>query len=193
MFTSQQILTPSGSFLSLIPFLSTHLSRAAPTPLPGRCYSLVMPKKSAGLLLFRIRSCKPEVLLVHLGGPFWSKKDDGAWFVPKGEIQPGEDELSAAQREFKEETGFDPKGPFIPLGRVKQKSGKTVVAWAFEDDCEPSKLKSNTFQMEWPPRSGKQQEFPEVDRAAFFTLDAAREKIHPSEAPFLTRLASLNR
>jgi predicted NUDIX family NTP pyrophosphohydrolase len=148
-----------------------------------------MPKKSAGLLLFRIRSGRLEVLLVHLGGPFWSKKDDGAWFVPKGEILPGENELAAAQREFKEETGFDSQGPFIPLGTVKQKSGKTVAAWAFEGDCGPSKLKSNTFQMEWPPRSGKQREFSEVDRAAFFTLDAAREKIHPAEAPFLTRLA----
>lgn len=148
-----------------------------------------MPKKSAGLLLFRIRSGQLEVLLVHLGGPFWSKKDNGAWFVPKGEILPGEDELSAAQREFKEETGFDPHGPFFPLGSVKQKSGKTVVAWAFEGDCDPSEFRSNTFQMEWPPRSGEQQEFPEVDRAAFFTLDAARKKIHPSESPFLTRLA----
>jgi predicted NUDIX family NTP pyrophosphohydrolase len=148
-----------------------------------------MPKKSAGLLLFRIRSGRLEVLLVHLGGPFWSKKNKGAWFVPKGEILPGEDELAAAQREFKEEAGFDPHGPFVPLGSVKHKSGKTVVAWAFEGDCDPSQLKSNSFQMEWPPRSGKQQEFPEVDRAAFFPLDQAREKIHLAEAPFLTRLA----
>jgi predicted NUDIX family NTP pyrophosphohydrolase len=150
-----------------------------------------MPKKSAGLLLFRIHSGRVEGLLVHLGGPFWSKKENGAWFVPKGEILPGEDELAAAQREFKEETGFDPHGPFIPLGSVKHKSGKTVVAWAFEGDCDPAKLKSNTFQMEWPPRSGEQQEFPEVDRAAFFPLDQAQEKIHPAESPFLTRLASL--
>jgi len=147
-----------------------------------------MPKKSAGLLLFRIRSGRLEVLLVHLGGPFWSRKENGAWFVPKGEILAGEDELAAAQREFKEETGFYPQDPFVPLVSVKQKSGKTVVAWAFEGDCDPSQLKSNTFQMEWPPRSCKQQEFPEVDRAAFFSLDAAREKIHPSEAPFLARL-----
>lgn len=157
----------------------------------ARCYSRRMPKKSAGLLRFRIRAGKLEVLLVHLGGPFWSKKDAGAWFVPKGEIQPGEDELAAAQREFREETGFDPMGPYIPIGEVKQKSGKTVVAWAFESDCDPSKLKSNTFQMEWPPRSGKQREFPEVDRAAFFPLDQAHEKIHPSVAAFLSRLASL--
>jgi predicted NUDIX family NTP pyrophosphohydrolase len=152
-----------------------------------------MPKKSAGLLLFRISSGRLEVLLVHLGGPFWSKKENGAWFVPKGEILPGEDELAAALREFKEETGFDPHGPFVSLGSVKQKSGKTVVAWAFEGDCDPSKLKSNTFQMEWPPRSGKHQEFPEVDRAAFFPLDAAGEKIHPSEVPFLACLAALNK
>jgi predicted NUDIX family NTP pyrophosphohydrolase len=150
-----------------------------------------MPKKSAGLLLFRNRSGLLEVLLVHLGGPFWSKKDKGAWFVPKGEILPGEDEFAAAQREFKEETGFDPHGPFVTLGSVKQKSGKTIVAWAFEGDCDPSQLKSNTFQMEWPPRSGKQREFPEVDRAAFFTLEQAREKIHPAEAPFLTRSAEI--
>jgi predicted NUDIX family NTP pyrophosphohydrolase len=148
-----------------------------------------MPKKSAGLLMFRTRSDRVEVLLVHLGGPFWSKKDNGAWFVPKGEILPGEDELVAAQREFREETSFDPNGPFFPLGSVKQKSGKTVVAWAFEGDCDPSQLNSNTFQMEWPPRSAKQQQFPEVDRAAFFSLEEAHEKTHPAESPFLTRLA----
>jgi predicted NUDIX family NTP pyrophosphohydrolase len=150
-----------------------------------------MPKKSAGLLMFRHRSGQIEVLLVHLGGPFWKKKDESGWFVPKGE--PGEDELAAAQREFKEETGFDPQGPFLPLGSAKQKSGKMVAAWAFEGDCDPAQLKSNTFPVEWPPRSGKQQEFPEVDRAAFFPLDQAREKIHPSEAPFLSRLIELRR
>lgn len=150
-----------------------------------------MAKKSAGLILFRVRNRGLEVLLVHLGGPFWSKKHNGAWFFPKGEILPGEVDLAAGQREFTEETGFDPKGPFVPLGSVKHKGGKTVVAWAFEGDCDPSKLKSNTFQIEWPPRSGKQKEFPEVDRAAFFTLEEAREKIHPAESPFLTRLAQL--
>jgi len=147
-----------------------------------------MAKKSAGLVMYRMRDGALQVLLVHLGGPFWAKKDAGAWFIPKGEIEPGEDELAAAQREFEEETGFKPTGPFVALGSVKQKGGKVVTGWAFEGDCDPSALKSNTFAIEWPPRSGKQREFPEVDRAAFFTLDAAREKIHPAEFELLTRL-----
>jgi predicted NUDIX family NTP pyrophosphohydrolase len=157
-----------------------------------------MAKKSAGLAMYRICGGALEVLLVHLGGPFWAKKDKGAWFLPKGEIAPGEDELSAARREFKEETGFKlasptggPAGPFLALGSVKQKGGKVVTAWAFEGDCDPSALKSNTFTMEWPPRSGKQREFPEVDRAAFFTLDAARDKIHPAEFELLERLQAV--
>ena len=148
-----------------------------------------MAKRSAGLAMYRIRSSALEILLVHLSGPFWAKKDAGAWFIPKGEIAPGEDELAAARREFHEETGFKAAGPFISLGSVKHKSGKSVTAWAFQGDCDPSALKSNTFKMEWPPRSGKQQEFPEVDRAAFFTLDAAREKMHPAEFEFFLRLA----
>jgi len=147
-----------------------------------------MAKKSAGLVMYRIRGGALEVLLVHLGGPFWAKKDAGAWFIPKGEIEPGEDELAAAQREFEEETGFKPSRPFIALGSVKQKGGKVVTAWAFEGDCDSAALKSNTFKMEWPPRSGKQREFPEVDRAAFFTIEAAREKIHPAEFELLGRL-----
>ena len=147
-----------------------------------------MAKKSAGLVMYRIRGGALEVLLVHLGGPFWAKKDAGAWFIPKGEIEPGEDELAAAQREFEEETGFKPAGPFIALGSVRQKGGKVVTAWAFEGNCDPAALKSNTFKMEWPPRSGKQREFPEVDRAAFFTIEAAREKIHPAEFELLGRL-----
>lgn len=148
-----------------------------------------MPKTSAGLVMHRMRDGKLEVLLVHLGGPFWAKKDQGAWFIPKGEIASGEDELAAAKREFQEETGLKAEGEFMPLGSVKHKSGKTVIAWAFEGDCEPAALKSNTFTMEWPPRSGKQREFPEVDRAAFFTMEAAREKIHPAEFELLARLA----
>ena len=140
--------------------------------------------------MYRVRDGKLEVLLVHLGGPFWTKKDAGAWFVPKGEVEPGEDELDAAKREFKEETGFDPSDELQPLGSVKHKSGKTVTAWAFEGDCDPATLKSNTFTVEWPPRSGKQREFPEIDRADFFTVDAAREKIHPAEFEFLARLDS---
>jgi len=147
-----------------------------------------MAKKSAGLVMYRIRGGALEVLLVHLGGPFWARKDAGAWFIPKGEIDPGEDEFSAAKREFEEETGFKPVGPFLTLGSVRHKSGKTVTAWAFEGDCDPSALKSNTFEMEWPPRSGKQSEFPEVDRAAFFTLDAASEKMHAAEFEFFVRL-----
>jgi predicted NUDIX family NTP pyrophosphohydrolase len=149
-----------------------------------------MAKKSAGLLMYRVRDAKLEVLLVHLGGPFWAKKDAGAWFVPKGEVEPGEDELDAAKREFKEETGFDPGERLQSLGSVKHKSGKTVTAWAFEGDCDPAALKSSTFTLEWPPRSGKQREFPEIDRAAFFTIEAAREKIHPAEFEFVARLDS---
>jgi predicted NUDIX family NTP pyrophosphohydrolase len=153
--------------------------------------SSIMSKVSAGLVMYRQRSTQLEVLLVHLGGPFWAKKDAGAWFVPKGEINPGEDELAAAKREFAEETGLQPAGTFLPLGSVKHKSGKTVLAWAFEGDCDPSALRSNTFQMEWPPRSGKTKEFPEIDRADFFTIDAAREKMHPAEFAFLPCLADL--
>jgi predicted NUDIX family NTP pyrophosphohydrolase len=148
-----------------------------------------MAKTSAGLLMYRKRDGRLEVLLVHPGGPFWKKKDQGAWFVPKGEIEPGEDELAAARREFEEETGLKPAGEFMPLGTVKHKSGKVVVAWAFEGDCDPSSLRSNTFTIEWPPRSGKQQEFPEVDRAEFFTAEAAKEKMIPAEFEFLLRLA----
>ena len=147
-----------------------------------------MAKKSAGLVMYRIRGGALEVLLVHLGGPLWGKKDAGAWFVPKGEIEPGEDEFAAAQREFEEETGFKSTDPFLALGSVKHKSGKTVTAWAFEGDCDPAALRSNTFKMEWPPRSGKHHEFPEVDRAAWFTIEAAREKIHPAEFELLDRL-----
>ena len=156
-------------------------------PVAG-CYAVRMARKSAGLVMYRIRGGALEVLLVHLGGPFWAKKDAGAWFIPKGEIDPGEDELAAARREFEEETGFKPVGPFLTLGSVRHKSGKTVTAWAFEGDCDPSALKSDTFKIEWPPRSGKQSEFPEVDRAAFFSLDAAREKMHPAEFEFFVRL-----
>jgi len=150
-----------------------------------------MAKVSAGLVMFRRRNPQLEVLLVHLGGPFWAKKDVGAWFIPKGEINPGEAELAAAQREFEEETGLKPSEPFLSLGNVKHKSGKNVSAWAFEGDCDPAVLRSNTFQMEWPPRSGKMREFPEIDRAQFFTIEAAREKMHPTEFEFLPRLTKL--
>src|ERR1700752_3937784 len=147
-----------------------------------------MGKVSAGLLMYRMRDGQYEVLLVHLGGPFWAKKDAGAWFIPKGEVNPGEDELAAAQREFEEETGLRPGPEFLPLGSVKHKSGKKVTAWAFAGDCDPASLRSNTFQMEWPPRSGKTKEFPEIDRAAFFLVEAARNKMHPAEFDFVSRL-----
>ena len=118
--------------------------------------------------MYRVRNHRLEVLLVHLGGPFWAKKEAGAWFIPKGEVAPSEDEFAAAKREFQEETGFEPHGNFISLGSVKHKGGKTVHAWAFEGDCDPSSIRSNTFSMEWPPRSGNKQDFPEIDRCAVF-------------------------
>jgi predicted NUDIX family NTP pyrophosphohydrolase len=144
---------------------------------------------SAGLLLFRRRKGKLEVLLVHPGGPFFAGKDEGAWSIPKGEALPGEDLLARARTEFEEELGVQPLGNCIELGWVKQKGGKTVHAWAFEGDLPDSfQLKSNTFDMEWPPRSGKLRRFPEVDRAEFFGEEIARRKINPAQAIFLDRL-----
>jgi predicted NUDIX family NTP pyrophosphohydrolase len=150
-----------------------------------------MPKISAGLLLYRLRNGQFEVLLVHPGGPFWRKKDEGAWSLPKGEVGSGEDPLGAARREVQEETGFTAGEPFRPLHPVRQKSGKWVHAWACEGDCDTAALKSNTFSMEWPPKSGRQQEFPEVDRAEFFTVPQARQKISPHQLPLLDELAGL--
>jgi len=150
-----------------------------------------MAKTSAGVLLYRRRHGELEVLLVHLGGPFWAKKDAGAWFLPKGEVNPGEEELAAARREFAEETGLTADGDLKELGSVRHKSGKKVSAWAMEGDCDPASLRSNTFEMEWPPKSGKKKEFPEIDRAGFFGVEAAREKMHPTEFPFVERLAVL--
>ena len=141
---------------------------------------------SAGLLMYRFRGGTLEVLLVHLGGPFWTRKDQ--WFIPKGALEAGEGELAAAMREFAEETGINPKPPFLELGSVQHKSGKRVIAWAFAGDADPGAARSNTFRMEWPPRSGKFQEFPEIDRAEFFDADAARVKMHPAEFEFLPRL-----
>lgn len=143
--------------------------------------------------MYRVRGRRVEVLLVHPGGPFWKKKDAGAWSIPKGEISPGEDGLDTARREFSEETGLSPEGQFFPLGQVVQKGGKTVRAWAFECDCDPAALKSNTFTMEWPPRSGKIQEFPEIDRAAFFTLEEARDRMNPAQAALLDTLERVTR
>ena len=150
-----------------------------------------MPKPSAGLLLFRHGAAGVEVLLVHPGGPFFVRKDDGVWSIPKGEYEPDETPLDAARREFEEETGFQADGDFEPLGEVKLKNGKIVTAWAIEGDANPTELHSNDFTLEWPPRSGRQQQFPEVDRAGWFPLDAARVKIYPAQEPFLDRLANL--
>jgi predicted NUDIX family NTP pyrophosphohydrolase len=147
-----------------------------------------MSKMSAGLLLFREVSNNLEVLLVHPGGPFWAKKDDGAWSIPKGEFGDGEDPLAAARREFEEELGAVVDGEFIPLDAVKQPGGKVVHAWAVRGDFDLSGLRSNTFSMEWPPRSGRQREFPEVDRAGWFGIDGARTKILKGQAPLLDRL-----
>lgn len=147
-----------------------------------------MAKNSAGLLMYRYREGELEVFLVHPGGPFWAKKDSGSWSIPKGEFKPGEDPLASAQREFREETGFDAKGEFVPLQAAKQPSGKIVHAWAVEGDCDAERIKSNTFSLEWPPNSGKRQDFPEVDRAGWFTMDAARSKIVKGQIAFLDEL-----
>ncbi len=147
-----------------------------------------MPERSAGLLMYRRRGGRLEVFLVHPGGPLWAKKDEGAWSVPKGLYEEGEDPLEAARREFTEETGFPVTGELLPLGMVKMKSGKTVAAWAFEGDADPAALESNTFEMEWPPRSGRIQKFPEVDRGAWFPLEEARVKIVKGQRPLLDRL-----
>jgi predicted NUDIX family NTP pyrophosphohydrolase len=147
-----------------------------------------MATASAGLLLYRMTKGEPEVLLVHPGGPFWAKKDDGAWSIPKGLTDKDEDPLAAAAREFEEETGFRPTGHFIPLGDFRQPGGKTVSAWAVEGDLDLKYFKSNTFAMEWPPRSGRMQEFPEADRAAWFTLEEASRKILKGQRPMLAVL-----
>jgi predicted NUDIX family NTP pyrophosphohydrolase len=146
---------------------------------------------SAGLLMFRRRRNKLEVLLAHPGGPFHVHKDDGAWTIPKGEAAPGEDLLTRAQIEFEEEVGFRPKNvrDYIELGSIVQKGGKTVHGWAFEGDLPKSfECKSNLFEMEWPPHSGKRKQFPEIDRAEFFTEAIARQKLKPTQVPFLDRL-----
>jgi len=148
-------------------------------------------KTSAGLLMFRRRGGEPEVLLVHPGGPFWAHKDDGAWSIPKGEVEAGEDLLASARREFAEETGFRVEGPFIPLAPLRQPSGKVVHAWAIEGDADPERLRSNVVSLEWPPKSGRRREFPEVDRAGWFSLGQAAQKILPGQCGFLLELARL--
>lgn len=148
-----------------------------------------MRKLSAGILMYRGEGPSLELLLVHPGGPFWAKKDLGAWSIPKGEYVDGEDPLAVARREFEEELGSKPpNGEFLVLGELKQPSRKLITAFAIEGDFDPGTLSSNDFEMEWPPKSGLTQSFPEVDRAAWFSPDAARKKIHPGQAPFVDRL-----
>lgn len=152
-----------------------------------------MPRISAGLLMYRIRDGALQVLLAHPGGPLFRNKDDGAWSIPKGEIESDEDLLAAAQREFEEETSVRPTGPFVALAPIKQKGGKIVHAWAFEGDCDPQAIKSNMFTMEWPPRSGRQMEFPEIDRADFFDMGTAQQKIKAAQWDLVLELESLLR
>ena len=147
-----------------------------------------MPKRSAGLLMFRKLNDKLEVFLVHPGGPLWAWKDKGAWTIPKGEYEENEDPLGAARREFEEETGFPATGDLVDLGSIKQKGGKLVTAWAFQGDCHPAKLMSNTCEIEWPPRSGHRLEIPEVDRGQWFSMNEASEYIREEQREFLSRL-----
>ena len=147
------------------------------------------PKQSAGLLMYRKSLNKIEVFLVHPGGPYWSKKDEGSWTIPKGEYESDEEPLAAAVREFQEETGFNASKPFLELGSVTQKSGKIVTAWAFEGDCDPTKLVSNTCEIEWPPRSKKKLVIPEIDRGDWFTLKRAKKAIRIEQRPLLEALS----
>ena len=146
---------------------------------------------SAGILMYRRGGSKLEVLLVHPGGPYWRRKDDGAWSVPKGEMNAGEDAGDAARREFTEETGLALTGPLEPLGEIRQRGGKRVIAFAVEGDIDAETIRSNTFEIEWPPKGGKMQAFPEIDRAQWFDLPAAHAKILESQRPLLDRLAEL--
>lgn len=149
-----------------------------------------MAKQSAGILLYRKTGDEYEVLLVHPGGPFWAKRDDGVWSIPKGELDEEEEPLAAAKRELAEELGQHvPKGELTPLGEAKQPSGKAVHIWALKADLDADKIKSNMFMIDWPPRSGKKMEIPEVDRASWFSLSAATIKLVPGQLPFLNRLA----
>jgi predicted NUDIX family NTP pyrophosphohydrolase len=150
-----------------------------------------MTKKSAGILMYRLRNEVLEVLLVHPGGPYWAKKDNGSWSIPKGEYTDTEDPFTVAKREYEEETSFQVDGDFIHLTPLKQPSGKIVSAWTVEGDCDASKIKSNTFLMEWPPRSGNKQEFPEVDRGEWFTIDTAKKKLLKGQVGFIDELCKL--
>jgi predicted NUDIX family NTP pyrophosphohydrolase len=150
-----------------------------------------MPRLSAGLLMYRANRGVVEVLLAHRGGPFFRSKDEGAWSIPKGEPEPDEDLLTTAQREFAEETGLTATGPFLPLNPIQQKGGKVVYAWAFKGDCDPAAIHSNTFRMEWPPKSGRQAEFPEIDRAEFFDMATALKKIKAGQERLIEELAAM--
>jgi len=152
-----------------------------------------MAKQSAGILLFRMKREQLEVFLVHPGGPFWIKKDAGAWSIPKGEIETGEEALQVAIREFKEETGQEIEGSFSELQPVKQKAGKIIKAWAVEGDIDENTIVSNTFEIEWPPGSGKKKIFPEVDKAQWFSLTEASEKINPGQLPLIEELQQIIR
>ena len=151
-----------------------------------------MPELSAGLVMFDVRD-QLKIFLVHPGGPYFKNKDQGWWSIPKGLIEPAEDFQSAAIREFQEETGISPKGPYLDLGSIRQKSGKTVFAWAFQgDSTQPIELKSNTFEIEWPPRSGRNQEFPEIDQAQWYLWESAVTKIMEAQVPLLQRLKQIS-
>lgn len=150
-------------------------------------------RQSAGLLLYRVRDGRLECLLAHPGGPLWSRRDTGAWSLPKGEIEPGETPIDVARREFREETGFDPPDPLDPpgwldLGEVRLRSGKVVRAWAAEGDLDPADARSEPFEMEWPPRSGRRASFPEIDHVAWFEPEEARRRLNPGQVPFVDRL-----
>lgn len=147
-----------------------------------------MPKRSAGLLMYRIDAGELQVLLAHPGGPYFERRDEGVWTIPKGEIEPDEDPRAAAIREFEEETGIQPSGPFLELHPITQKGGKRVQAWAFQGTCDPAAMVSNTVTLEWPPRSGRYQAYPEIDRIAFFSLDAAARKIKSRQQPLIDEL-----
>jgi len=153
-----------------------------------KSYQGGMRKRSAGILLFRFNNAALEVLLVHPGGPYWANKDAGAWSIPKGEYSDDEDALAAAKREFAEETGVNVEGEFLPLGEVRQAGGKIVQVWALKGDLDPSLIRSNTFALEWPPRSGSMREFPEVDSARWFLMPVAKQKLLFGQREFLVRL-----
>ena len=150
-----------------------------------------MARQSAGILLYRLKKHEPEVFLVHPGGPFWGKKDAGVWSIPKGEMEEGEDPLKVAFREFEEETGQALEGDFTPLKPIKQKSGKIVYAWAGEGNVDENNIVSNTFEIEWPPKSGNMKSFPEVDKAGWFNFKEAKERINPGQVPLLDELTVL--